>query len=287
MDVRVIPLRYNGTCVSCATAVPAKTRAWWDRATKQVTCVECRPEHAASAPILEHAVAGASAGTTAQATAPRPLPPPPPIVAGTAGISAAKQYERRSAREQRDSSARASTPSRSTVAWAKGADGEERLGRQLSENLSDIGHVLHDRKVPKTKGNIDHLVIAPSGIWIVDAKNYTGKVERRHVGGLFTGEDRLYVNGRNQTKLVEGLDWQRDAVATVLEPIGFGAVPIHRALCFTNSSWGLRFRAIRIDGAVVTWATDLIKQIREPGPVEPEVIALLARELSSKLPAST
>ncbi len=146
---------------------------------------------------------------------------------------------------------------------------------------------MHDRKVPKTKGNIDHLVIAPSGIWIVDAKNYTGKVERRHVGGLFTGQDRLYVNGRNQTKLVEGLDWQRDAVHTVLEPIGFGAVPIHRALCFTNSSWGLRFRAIGINGAVVTWSKDLINQIRESGPLEAPVIDLVARELSSRLPAAT
>ena len=184
-------------------------------------------------------------------------------------------------------SACASTPSRSTIAWAKGADGEERLGQRLSEHLSDIGHVLHDRKVPKTKGNLDHLVIAPSGIWIVDAKNYTGKVERRHAGGLFTGEDRLYVNGRNQTKLVEGLGWQRDAVHAVLEPIGFEAVPIHGVLCFTDSNWGFRLRAIRINGAVVTWAKDLISQIREPGPLEPQLIALLARELSAKLPAST
>jgi hypothetical protein len=287
MAARVISLRYDGTCVSCTTKVSAKTLAWWDSSTKHVTCVECRPAHTADAPILEHAIAGTSAGTTVQPTAPRPLPPPSPIVTGTAGISAAKQYERRAAREQRTASGRSAAPSRSTSAWAKGADGEERLGRQLSDNLSDVGHVLHDRKVPKTKGNIDHLVIAPSGIWIVDAKNYTGKVERRHVGGLFTGEDRLYVNGRNQTKLVEGLDWQRDAVHTVIEPIGFGTVPIHRALCFTNSSWGMRFRAIKINGAIVTWAKDLINQIREPGQVGPELVALLTHELSSKLPAST
>lgn len=273
MDARLISLRYDGTCANCATAVPAKSRACWDSATKQVTCVECRPEQPATAAVLGHAHAGASAN----AAMPRPLPPPPPIVAGTAGISAAKEHESRSAREQRDDSARASTPSRSTAAWAKGADGEERLGRQLSENLSDIGHVLHDRKVPKTRGNIDHLVVAPSGIWIVDAKNYTGKVERRHVGGFFTSEDRLYVDGRNQTKLVKGLDWQRDAVHSVIEPIGFGHLPINRALCFTNSSWGFRFRAIRINGVVVTWATDLINQIREFGPLDGQTIELLAR----------
>jgi hypothetical protein len=282
MDARVIPLRYDGTCASCATAVPAKTRAWWDRASKEVTCVQCRPECEA---VLEHAGVRAAAATSLTAN-PRPLPPPPPIVVGTAGISAAKQYERRVAQEQRGDSARTSTPSRSAVAWAKGADGEERLGQHLSAHLSDIAHVLHDRKVPKTRGNIDHLVIAPSGIWIVDAKNYTGRVERRQIGGLLTGEDRLYVNGRNRTKLIEGLGWQRDAVQAVLEPIGFGAVPIHRALCFTNSNWGFRFRAIRIKGAVVTWPNDLIDQIRESGTLEHPVTELLARELSSKLPAA-
>jgi hypothetical protein len=283
MDARVISLRYDGLCAGCATAVPAKTRAWWDGSTKRVTCVECRPEQPPAPAVREHVLTGSSTHAATQ----QPLPPPPPIVVGTAGISATKQYERRAASEQRDGSSRSLTPSRSTTAWAKGADGEERLGQLLSEHLSDIGHVLHDRKVPKTRGNIDHLVVAPSGIWIVDAKNYTGKVERRYVGGLFTGQDRLYVNGRNQTKLVEGLDWQRDAVHAVLEPIGFGAVPIHRALCFTNSSWGLRLRAIRINGVIVTWSKDLINQIRESGPLDGRVINLVARELSSKLPAAT
>ena len=58
-------------------------------------------------------------------------------------------------------------------------------------------------------------------------------------------------------------------------------------LCFTDSNQGFRFRAIRINGAIVTWAKDLISQIREPGSIDPQVIALLARELSSKLAAST
>ena len=183
MDARVISLRYDGACVSCATAIPAKTRAWWDRSTKQVTCVECCPEQAAGAPILEHAVAGASAETKAQATAPRPLPPPPPIIAGTAGSSAAKQFERRTTREQRDSSASPSTPSRSTAAWAKGAD-RRRLGTDSTSARTcrtSSGTCCTTARFPKNKrGNIDHLVIAPSGVWIIDGKNYTGKVERRH-----------------------------------------------------------------------------------------------------------
>ncbi len=211
------------------------------------------------------------------------MPPPPPIVTGTPGISAAKQHGRRAARTDSDATA---GQRQAAEAWSKGAFGEERLGEKLSTELDDIAVVLHDRKVPRTRGNIDHLVIAPSGIWIVDAKNYTGKVERRHVGGMFTGRDRLYVNDRNQTKLLDGLDWQEAAVSAVIEPIGFGRAPVHTALCFISSSWGLRWRPIRIAGKVVTWPSDLVKAIRQPGPLDRQVVELLARELSSKLPAS-
>jgi hypothetical protein len=39
--------------------------------------------------------------------------------------------------------------------------------------------VLHDRRIPGRRSNIDHLVIARSGVWVVDTKRYRGKVERR------------------------------------------------------------------------------------------------------------
>ena len=51
------------------------------------------------------------------------------------------------------------------------AAGERRLARRLNDELADIAVVLHDREVPNTRGNIDHLVVAPSGIWIIHAKN--------------------------------------------------------------------------------------------------------------------
>lgn len=53
---------------------------------------------------------------------------------------------------------------------------------------------LHDRRVPGTKGNIDHLAVGPGGVYIVDAKRYEGKVERRDVGSFFRPDARLYVN---------------------------------------------------------------------------------------------
>lgn len=138
----------------------------------------------------------------------------------------------------------------------------------------------------RARGNIDHLAIAPSGVWVIDAKNYRGKVECRDVGGWLKSEVRLYVGGRNQTKLIDGLSWQVNAVRAVLEPIGFGAVPVHPVLCFTDSDWGLFSRPIRMNGVTVTWAKELIKEIRRRGSLDRAAVDLPAHELSAKLPAS-
>jgi hypothetical protein len=65
--------------------------------------------------------------------------------------------------------------------------------------------MLHDRRIPGTRANIDHLVVAATGVWIVDAKSYRGKVEQRDVGGWFTTDKRLFAGGRDRSGLSVGL----------------------------------------------------------------------------------
>ena len=92
---------------------------------------------------------------------------------------------------------------RNTKVWAQGAEGEERLGAVLDATEGIVA--LHDRRIPKSKANIDHLVVGPSGVFVVDAKNYSGIVERRHVGGWFRPDERLYVGGRDRPPRVIAL----------------------------------------------------------------------------------
>ncbi len=42
--------------------------------------------------------------------------------------------------------------------------------------------VLHDRRIPGSKANIDHIVVGPAGVFAIDTKRYTGKIERRDHG---------------------------------------------------------------------------------------------------------
>lgn len=272
-------IRRPDTCARCDAPLPSKTRAWWDSDERTVTCVLCRPQPQPAAPE------------------PQPLPPPKPIDHGTGGISAQREYERRAERAQRrheeahgtgivGKATRLLTPEpRSTAAWAKGADGERRLAAHLDRDLGSVATVLHDRRVPKTRGNIDHLVVAPSGIWIVDAKNYSGRVEQRNGRGTTPGP-RLFVAGRDRTNLVESMGWQLQAVHQLTDLIGFGAVPIGRCICFTNAQWPLFAKPFTIDGVWIGWGEALTARISADVFLEPATVNLLAHLLSERLPAA-
>jgi hypothetical protein len=72
----------------------------------------------------------------------------------------------------------------SISAWERGYEGEHRLGKYL-ESLHDGKSVivLHDRRIPGTQTNIDHIAITCSGdVWVIDAKRYAGSVRAVNKG---------------------------------------------------------------------------------------------------------
>lgn len=55
--------------------------------------------------------------------------------------------------------------------------GEELLAQRLAE-LPHTFRVLRDRRIPRTRANIDNIVIGPIGVWGIDAKSYRGSAQR-------------------------------------------------------------------------------------------------------------
>lgn len=80
-------------------------------------------------------------------------------------------------------------------AWRDGAMGEEAVASHLAKTCPDVV-VLHDRRMPRSRANIDHIAIAPSGVFVIDAKRYRGKIEVRKP--LF-GDAKLVIRGRDKT----------------------------------------------------------------------------------------
>lgn len=80
------------------------------------------------------------------------------------------------ARRQREKAERLQ---RSAALWEQGAAGEVEVAKAL-EALPPEWVVLHDLAWPgRPKANIDHVVIGPGGVFVVDAKNWSGTVEVR------------------------------------------------------------------------------------------------------------
>jgi hypothetical protein len=68
-------------------------------------------------------------------------------------------------------------PRRDPGRWRRGADGERATAVLLQRLPQRRWVVRHDLAVPGSRSNIDHLVIGPTGVWVVDSKAYRGKVE--------------------------------------------------------------------------------------------------------------
>jgi hypothetical protein len=283
---RSLKLRRADTCVSCGAAIAAGVFAYWDAEAKTVTCLTCRGETT----------------SVSEVQAPEDVPiAPRELDRGTAGASARRRYER--LHEQREQVARdrlgkrlgglylaLSTEPQSTVAWAQGARGERLLGEYLEKLHDDTTViVLHDRRIPGSRANVDHIAVTrEGGVWAIDAKNYTGKVERIDKGGWFSTDERLYVGRRDCSKLVGGMAKQVEAIKHALcEPVmqEFD-VTVKAALCFVNAEWSLFAKPFALDGVWIGWAKALGTRLQAEGALAPEHLRLLARRVAEALPPS-
>lgn len=271
---RTLRLRYRSTCAVCSRELEPGTTAEWDSARKRATCLTCveTPSHEAPATSI--------AGGSARAVAER---------------RRAKQQARLLAeREARPVLGRIRQglfpEADAGASWEKGAVGEEQLAKLLNP-LVEAGTIeaLHDRRVPRSSANIDHIVVAASGVWVVDAKRYKNKRVAKDVrGGLLSSRAVLAVDGRDRTKLVEGVEKQVGVVRTALNQTGLEATPVHGALCFVDGDWGVwRMRPFSIDGIVVTWPKALRDRLSEAGELDQAARVRLIDALARTLPAAS
>jgi hypothetical protein len=273
---KLLRLRYPATCSICRSGLQPGTQGWWNSTTRSATCTACHP----TTPVAVSSVSDSV---------------PPLGLTDQAGASVRLIYEqKRGLRNTRIEQQWGplsgvvkffSDEPQSTKAWAKGAEGERKLAAHLRRTVGDRVVVLHDRRIPGSRANIDHLIVAASGVWIVDAKSYKGKVEQRDLGKWLKSDNRLYVNGRDQSKLADGLFKQITAVLQALDGLD-SDVDFMAALCFVDSEWGLFAKPFLQGGVLVTWPKMLSKAIVESGPLSRDEMVAVAEALAGRLPAA-
>jgi hypothetical protein len=220
---------------------------------------------------------------------------------GTAGASARERSERiREARRQAQLSRGATArllrlltgpppAERRLLAdqrrWETGARGEEMLAKTLARRCPGVA-VLHDRRIPRSPANIDHLAVAPTGVYVIDTKRYRGSIA---VEKPLFGSPKLTIAGRDRTSLIAGLERQVAVVEAALAVLA-GDVPVHGCLCFVApegllSDVGLPvLRTLRINGYPLYYPRRLARQLNRPGPLSPDRARALRNELCARLP---
>jgi hypothetical protein len=191
--VKTMRLRYAGTCVGCGATVGQGERAHFLKTAKTVRCLACGMGEPIE-PIEPLSTAGASANLEA--------------------MRAMEQAERLATRQ--------AAAERRAAAFAAGAEGERIVAEALAP-LSAAGYLLLHDRASGPRANLDHLVIGTSGVWLVNAKHWSGTI---------TAETALRHNGRDRTKQLARAAQERAQITEILVAEGL-RVPVRSVFAFT------------------------------------------------------
>lgn len=154
--------------------------------------------------------------------------------------------------------------------WRIGAAGEEQIGQTLAMLEGDGFHVFHDRRRPGGRDNIDHIVVGPPGVIVIETKHYAGDVRVQ-------GKE-LFLKGRRATTFVDQVERQAASLRTALS-----VEHVERVICVVGGQFGL-FGSRTVAGIKLTTQADLLAHIRAlPVALDEREIARLARLIDSTL----
>jgi hypothetical protein len=163
---------------------------------------------------------------------------------------------------------------RRAAMFEKGAQGERAVQAVLAQ-LPPEWTVFHDLRWPgRLRANVDHLVIGPGGVFVVDTKNWSGTVT--------ITDGVLRQNGRSRHWAVDSVRDAATAVAGLVPTLSPDAfVPV---LCFVGDS-GIH---ANLDGVLTCRADSLVTMLlTRPTVLSPERLEFLRFELDVVTGAAT
>jgi hypothetical protein len=161
--------------------------------------------------------------------------------------------------------------------FIKGARGEEAAARVLAL-LPESYDVFHGLAAGTggTAADLDHVVVGPQGVFAVETKNWSGRIE------IVDGQ--VMYNGRRPDRPpVEQVGRAADALRATLRAAVGEAVPVQPILCFVEDASVAH--AGGVSGVLVCGARHLRDTILEhtentlPAPLRARVVAALRQKL--------
>lgn len=119
--------------------------------------------------------------------------------------------------------------------WRAGYTGEAMVANLL-ESLSDEFHVFHDIHHRDLAGNIDHLVVGPTGVFVLETKNWRGHVE-------YSSDKTLRCDGVDKTADLKALLQRVYSVHEKIKALSGLDIYVTGVMVFTRASVTPNFEA--------------------------------------------
>ncbi|MET0477604.1 MAG: nuclease-related domain-containing protein [Actinomycetota bacterium] len=118
------------------------------------------------------------------------------------------------------------------VAGASGGGRQRRTARLLAPLERHGWAILHDLAVPGSAANIDHLVIGPGGVFVIDSKQYRGRLQLDACRRLWHGRHPL-------APALRAVSFEADRAAQVPAdpPVVVPILAVHSARSPAARSW--------------------------------------------------
>jgi hypothetical protein len=156
--------------------------------------------------------------------------------------------------------------------WAKGAKGERRTARSLT--LARGWIALHDRAIPGSKANLDHVLIGVGGAVYLDTKTWTSAKSRARIDR----DGRLWYGRHPQDKALRTVRWEAEQAQAAL------GVPV-RAVVGVHGQPHLPADGVDIGNVTVLPAPALRAWLqRQPRVLDAHQVADLAARAETALP---
>jgi hypothetical protein len=111
--------------------------------------------------------------------------------------------------------------------WFKELEGEKLVSSSLSTLPEDF-FVFNDVKLPSKWGNIDHIVVGPNNVFIIETKNYSGQWRIHKNKWYFYKNSRYYEARHNPTTqiLKNELDLEKFLLKKDIDTLHISIIPI-------------------------------------------------------------
>lgn len=155
-------------------------------------------------------------------------------------------------------------------------DPTQSLGRILVRELADEVLFLFHRRVPGRFGDLPIVAVASTGVHLIEPRSYPGRRVRASRDG-----SAFVIDGVRHPAIAEAMADHGEALQAAVATGPLPTADMHAQYCFVDTD--LPWRRLEVGGLRAVTPAQLVRRLRERGPLDEREVEALHRDLSRRL----